>query len=89
MSGGTYSSRFVSYPFPLSPCLYPCRFRCSFCIETNYATPGTACLPPLEKMESLAKNRKPADLTEPLEFLSDTKKLVDGVRDMMGAASAQ
>ena len=37
-------------------------------------------------MESLAKNGKPIDLGEPLEFLSDTKKLVDGVRDMMMAA---
>eukprot|EP00904_Undaria_pinnatifida_P009928 jgi/Undpi1/6065/HiC_scaffold_20.g08550.m1 len=42
----------------------------------------------LEQMESLAKNGKPADLTEPLEIISDTKKLVDGVKDMIGAAAS-
>lgn len=39
------------------------------------------------KVEDLAKNRQPTDLTEPLQLLSDTKKLVDGVADMMGGGS--
>lgn len=36
------------------------------------------------KVEDLAKNRQPTDLTEPLQLLSDTKKLVDGVSELMG-----
>lgn len=62
-----------------------------FLTHPNDATLGTALyrlLLPLGKMESLAKNGKPTDLTEPLEFISDTKKLVDGVRDMMMASTA-
>ncbi|CAM9564739.1 unnamed protein product [Ectocarpus sp. 12 AP-2014] len=38
-----------------------------------------------KQVEDLAKDRTPTDLTEPLQLLSDTKKLVGGVADLMGA----
>eukprot|EP00903_Cladosiphon_okamuranus_P009537 g9085.t1 len=37
-----------------------------------------------KQVEDLAKNRQPTDLTEPLQLLSDTKKLVNGVSELMG-----
>lgn len=41
----------------------------------------------LVKVEDLAKNRQPTDLTEPLQLLSDTKKLVNGVSELMGGGA--
>ncbi|CAM9444227.1 unnamed protein product [Ectocarpus sp. 6 AP-2014] len=38
-----------------------------------------------KQVEDFAKDRTPTDLTEPLQLLSDTKKLVGGVADLMGA----
>lgn len=42
----------------------------------------------LHKVEDLAKDRKPTDLTEPLQLISETKKLVEGVSELMGAGPA-
>eukprot|EP00752_Nemacystus_decipiens_P010220 g9107.t1 len=40
-----------------------------------------------KQVEDLAKNRQPTDLTEPLQLLSDTRKLVSGVSELMGAGA--
>lgn len=40
-----------------------------------------------KQVEDLAKNRQPTDLSEPMQLLSDTKKLVNGVSELMGAGA--
>lgn len=40
------------------------------------------------KVETFAKDAAPVDLTEPLELLADTKKLVEGVLDMISGGGA-
>lgn len=35
------------------------------------------------KVEELKKNSTPVDITEPLQLLGDTKKIVDGIRTML------
>lgn len=39
----------------------------------------------VEKVEAMALEAKPADLTEPLQLLAETKGLVDGVKAMIAA----
>ncbi|CAM9285454.1 unnamed protein product [Ascophyllum nodosum] len=41
----------------------------------------------LEQVENLKKGANPVDLTEPLQLLSDTKKLVHGVKNLMEDAA--
>ncbi|CAM9683862.1 unnamed protein product [Scytosiphon promiscuus] len=41
-----------------------------------------------QQVEDLAKNRPSTDLTEPLQLISETKKLIDGVSGLMGAGAA-
>lgn len=48
---------------------------------------ATFWLSVLVQMEELAKNRQPTDLTEPLQLISETKRLVDGVSGLMGAGA--
>lgn len=40
-----------------------------------------------EKVEAMALETKPADVTEPLQILSEAKGLVDGVKAMIAAPS--
>lgn len=62
---------------------------CCPCCQTTHCRRIVCLNASSRQVEELAKNAHATDLTEPLELLSDTKRLVNVVKDMIRGAAQQ